>query len=118
MWDVISDTASSVFGGDSSTQPLQAGQIAARACLIYVLGILLVRLGKSRMLSRATPLDVLLGFILGSLLSRGINGSGSLSGTLVASSVLVGVHWFITAAGLPISYPGAMDQGTLLSVDP
>src|SRR5205807_9791073 len=42
-------------------------------------------------------LDVLLGFILGSLLSRGITGHASLSGTAVASAALVAVHFALSA---------------------
>ena len=41
-------------------------------------------------------LDILIGFILGSLLSRGITGHASLSGTAAASAALVATHWLFT----------------------
>ena len=86
-----------LFGGDYPVDPLAWHQIAARAVIVYVGGIIVVRIGKSRLISRTTSLDVILGFILGSLLSRGITGHSSISGTLVAASVIVAVHWLMTA---------------------
>ncbi len=85
-----------IFGGDEPKDSLELHQVAARAVSVYLFGVILVRLGKSRMLSRATTLDVLIGFILGSLLSRGITGYASMSGTMVASLALVAAHWSIT----------------------
>ena len=84
------------FGGDMPIEPLALYQIAARAAIVYLGGLIIVRIGKSRLISRTTSLDVILGFILGSLLSRGITGHASISGTLLASAVIVAVHWVLT----------------------
>jgi uncharacterized membrane protein YcaP (DUF421 family) len=86
-----------VFGGDYPVDPLALHQIAARAAIVYLGGLIIVRIGKSRLISRTTSLDVILGFILGSLLSRGITGHASISGTILASAVIVAVHWVLTA---------------------
>src|SRR5262245_43342780 len=86
-----------VFGGDYPVEPLALHQIAARAAIVYLAGLIVVRIGKSRLISRATSVDVILGFILGSLLSRGITGHASISGSLMASAVIVAVHWGLTA---------------------
>jgi uncharacterized membrane protein YcaP (DUF421 family) len=85
------------FGGDYPVDPLALHQIAARAAIVYLGGLIIVRIGKSRLISRTTSLDVILGFILGSLLSRGITGHASISGTILASAVIVAVHWVLTA---------------------
>jgi len=87
-----------VFGGDTPQDSLSAHQVAARAAIVYLVGLAIVRSGKSRLISRATPLDVILGFILGSLLSRGITGHAAISDTVVASAILVAIHWVFTAA--------------------
>jgi len=84
------------FGGDTPEAPLGWTQIAARGAIIYFAGFLLIRLGKSRLLGRSTPLDVVLAFVLGSVLSRGINGSASLSGSVVAAATLISMHWSFT----------------------
>jgi len=86
-----------VFGGDTPVEPLALYQIAARATIVYLAGLIIVRIGKSRLISRTTSVDVILGFILGSLLSRGITGHASISGTVMASAVIVAVHWVLTA---------------------
>lgn len=85
-----------VFGGDYPVDPLKLHQIAVRAAIVFLIGLAIVRLGKSRLIARVTALDVILGFILGSLLSRGITGHASISGTAVASATLVFVHWVLT----------------------
>lgn len=51
-----------------------------------------MRLGAKRALARKTPFDMVLIVIVGSLLSRSINGSGPLFGTIVAAFVLVLLH--------------------------
>jgi uncharacterized membrane protein YcaP (DUF421 family) len=87
-----------VFGGNTPQFPLTAYQVAARACIVYVAAVIIVRAGKSRLLSRATSLDVMLGFILGSLLSRGMTGHSALSDTFIAAIAIVAIHWLLTAA--------------------
>jgi uncharacterized membrane protein YcaP (DUF421 family) len=86
-----------IFGGDAPAADINFVQVAMRALIIYVAGVVIVRLGKSRLISRATPLDVILAFILGSLLSRGITGHAPLSHTIVASAALVLIHYVFTA---------------------
>ena len=85
-----------VFGADLPQEPLALYQIAARSGLVYLVGVIILRIGKSRLVGRMTSLDVLVGFILGSLLSRGITGEASLSGSVVASAAVVASHWALT----------------------
>ncbi|HTQ38180.1 MAG TPA: YetF domain-containing protein [Pirellulales bacterium] len=101
-----------LFGGDIPETPLALYQVAARAALVYLAGLVVVRIGKSRLISRTTSLDVILGFILGSLLSRGITGSGSISGTLLASAVIVAVHWLLTAIACRSHWFGNLLKGS------
>lgn len=85
-----------LIGGDVPRQPLAWYHVAARAVLVYICGVLCVRVGKSRLLGHASAVDILLGFILGSLLSRGITGDASFSGTLIATIALVTAHGILT----------------------
>jgi len=100
-----------VFGGDYPVDPLALHQIAARAAIVYLGGLIIVRIGKSRLISRTTSLDVILGFILGSLLSRGITGHASICGTILASSVIVAVHWLLTAIACRSHWFGTLFKG-------
>jgi uncharacterized membrane protein YcaP (DUF421 family) len=89
----LTDALNVLFGGNSPGESLDAAQMAGRALLVYVAGLAIVRAGKNRLLGRSTAFDIVLGFILGSMLSRAINGSAPLIGTLVAAVVLVALHW-------------------------
>jgi uncharacterized membrane protein YcaP (DUF421 family) len=85
-----------VFGGDAADEPVGVHQAMARAVVVYLAGLVVIRLGKSRSIGKMTPLDVLLGFVLGSLLGRGITGHASLSATVAASAAMVATHWVLT----------------------
>jgi uncharacterized membrane protein YcaP (DUF421 family) len=85
-----------IFGGDTPDDSIQVHQVMARAVIVYLAGLAIIRLGKSRSIGRMTPLDVLLGFVLGSLLSRGITGHTSISNTVASSAALVAAHWLLT----------------------
>lgn len=85
-----------LFGGDEPRLPLEVYQVAARAVAVYLIGLAIVRVGKSRLIGRFSTIDVIVGFILGSVLGRGITGGASLSNTTVASAALVAAHWAVT----------------------
>jgi uncharacterized membrane protein YcaP (DUF421 family) len=85
-----------IFGGDEPLPHLSWGQVAMRALAVYLISIILVRLGKSRLISRVSALDVIVAFVLGSLLSRGITGSASISNTAVSSAALIALHSLLT----------------------
>jgi uncharacterized membrane protein YcaP (DUF421 family) len=85
-----------VFGGDVPDHPLELYQVAARAALLYVVALVVVRVGKGRLMGGATSLDVVVAVVLGSLVGRGVTGNASLSGTAVGSAVLVAAHWLLT----------------------
>jgi uncharacterized membrane protein YcaP (DUF421 family) len=62
--------------------------------------VLIVRMGKKRFMSRATAFDVILGIMLGSLVSRAIAGTAPFAPTLAASATLIAVHWLFSAGGV------------------
>ena len=99
------------FGGDFPTSPLGWRQIALRAVVIYFVGLMIVRFGKSRLIGRITPLDALTGFVLGSLLGRAITGSASLSGTAVGCASLVTLHWLLTLMACRWHWFGELVKG-------
>jgi uncharacterized membrane protein YcaP (DUF421 family) len=100
-----------VFGGDFPDDPLKFHQAMARAVVVYLTGLAIIRIGKSRSIGRITTIDVLLGFVLGSLLSRGITGHASLSGTAAASAALVATHWLLTRMACQWHWFGNLIKG-------
>lgn len=69
---------------------------AAKSLLMYCFAVGLVRAGALRLVGRLSSLDVLVGFMLGSLLSRGVTGPATLEETAAACVMLVVVHWVVT----------------------
>lgn len=66
--------------------------MVARATLIYLVTIVIVRLGEKRIFGRNNAVDIVLGVTLGSVMSRAINGSTTLSPTIAAGVGLVVLH--------------------------
>ncbi len=67
-------------------------EMSLRAILVYLAGWAILRAGGNRFLGRETAFDIVLGFVLGSTLSRAINGSAPLLVTLAACALLVLLH--------------------------
>src|SRR3954453_17081394 len=47
-----------VFSGDVPDEPLKLHHAMARAVVVYLAGLVVIRLGKSRSIGKMTPLDV------------------------------------------------------------
>ncbi len=75
-----------------SASELGLFELLLRAAVVYGAGLLIVRVSESRFLGSATAFDAVLGFLLGSLLSRAINGGAPVAGSLAAGLLLVVVH--------------------------
>ena len=87
-WPVVGELLG--IGAES----LALWQMAVRALAVYLAAIVLVRLGEKRFLGQYAALDVILGFMLGSVLSRVITGDAAFFETLLgAALVLVLIHW-------------------------
>lgn len=94
-------------------------QMSLRAALIFLLGLLLVRIAASRAFGRWGALDIILAVIVGSNLSRALTGSAPFLPTLVASFLLVALHGGLARA--VIRWPGLSEavkgRSTLLAND-
>ena len=81
-----------LLGLHAAVDALTWGQFAARTVVVFALGIFLVRIADRRFLGRNAGFDVLLAIVLGSVLSRAINGQAPFLPTLAASVLLVLLH--------------------------
>ncbi len=88
----LSGFFTAVFGLGIEAKDLSALQLSARGVVILLAALILVRIGAKRAMARKTPLDMVMIVIVGSLLSRSINGSGPLFGTIAAAFVIVVLH--------------------------
>lgn len=93
MFDQLWSSVSDVRGIGGPPLSLAPGQIALRAAFIYAFGLAAVRLADKRVLGKNTAFDVVVGVVLGSVLSRAINGNAPVFSSLAGVVVLLLLHW-------------------------
>lgn len=86
--------------------------MSIRAVVVFAFALALVRLGKKRFISENTAFDVLLGVMLGSIISRAITGQSPFVPTLIAAMVLVALHWFFAQIAVRSDLFGTMIKGS------
>src|SRR3954463_7021795 len=96
----VYDSLQQLLGLSIEAKELTFLQIALRAVIVFVTALVMVRVADKRFLSKMTPLDAILGFLLASMLARAINGSASFFPTLAGGFVLVFAHRIVAAAAL------------------
>lgn len=69
----MQEIINSLLGLDADN--LTIWQMSLRAVVVYIAGLAMVRIGEKRFLGKSSAFDVLLSIIIGSVLSRAINGS-------------------------------------------
>jgi uncharacterized membrane protein YcaP (DUF421 family) len=79
------------------SQEMEAWQMAPRAVIVYAVTLAMIRLGKKRFMGKATAFDVILGIVLGSIVSRAITGNAPLVPALAATATLIALHSGLTA---------------------
>lgn len=79
---------------------LDAGEMAVRAAIIYVVTLAIVRLGKKRFMGSGTAFDMIVGIMLGSMASRALTGNAPLVPTMAGAAALVVMHWLLSAVAL------------------
>ena len=78
-----------VFGVEHS---VTIGQMCARAVLVFVYGIIMLRISGKRTFAQLSALDLVVSFIVGSTLSRAMTGGAPLLPAFAAVAVLVALH--------------------------
>lgn len=87
-----------LIGPDNGYQTV--AQLSARAVVMFVLGVLCIRIAGRRTFARASPLDIVVYLIIGSNLSRIITGKANVFPSVAATLTLVVVHRLLTYATL------------------
>lgn len=98
----------SIFG---TTGDVDALQECARAILIFCYGLVLVRLAGRRVFGKWAALDIVVSIVIGSNLSRALTGGAELGGTLLATTVLLLLHWVFGHAAARWSWLSQMVEG-------
>ncbi len=116
-----------LFGPDGKATELTLLNVSLRALIIFICGLALVRIGDRRSLSEKTAFDAIFIVLIGSMLSRAINGTAPFFTTIAAGIVLMAIHrgcafgackshWFgLLLKGSPVTLMrnGKVDQKAL-----
>src|ERR1700736_2658385 len=81
-----------LLGLGAEPKDLTFTQIALRGVIVFVVTLVMVRVGHKRSLSRKNAFDAVLLVILAAVLSRAINGNAAFFATLGGGIVLVLLH--------------------------
>ncbi len=85
-----------LLGVDHKIAELSIIQIITRTTIVYGTALLVIRIGKRRFLGGYTAFDILMGFVIGSILSRTITGRENFWSSFTAILTLMAIHYVIS----------------------
>ena len=89
-------------------------QMTIRAILVFLYGLVLVRLAGQRVFAKLSGFDILVAILVGSNLSRTLTANTPFIPTLVATSSIVFVYWIITYLAFHSKFVGWLVKGDLV----
>ena len=111
MLQVLVEQIQAMLGLGLDVSEVGPLQMALRTVVIYAFTLGIIRLGSKRFLSQATAFDAIVGIMLGSIMSRAINGSAPFLPTLAAGVVMVALHWLIALLAYSNTRLGTLVKG-------
>lgn len=100
-----------VLGLNLQAHEIGFGQMVARGVVVFILALGMVRISAKRFLGRKTAFDFILAIMLGSILSRAINGSAPFFPTLVTGFALILIHRVLAALAFRYHWVGELVKG-------
>lgn len=95
MLEALHDFADRLLGLSVQAHDLHFSHMVWRTFVVFVFAVILARVGDRRFLGHSAGFDIMVAIILGSVLSRGINGQAPFFPTLGASALFVLLHHLI-----------------------
>ena len=92
MPETIYEFFARLLGLGARPESLSIINVLARALIVYILGLLLVRLGKKRFIGKNAAFDAILGFMLGTILTSAVIGTGNFFIGICGAIILLGLH--------------------------
>ena len=119
MFENLWENFAWLIGGGEVEPIMPVPQLILRTIVIYVVALAIIRIGKRRFMGSYTTFDILLGFIVGSILSRAITGTVRFLDMILVVGVLVILHWVIATLSYYSDYFGKVikDKPRELIVD-
>jgi uncharacterized membrane protein YcaP (DUF421 family) len=98
MLDVIPEFFDGLLGLGLEGKELEFRHMVWRTFVVFLMAVTLARLGARRLLARNSGFDIMVAIVLGSVLSRAINGDAAFFPTLGGSALLVALHHLLSTA--------------------
>lgn len=98
----------SLFGTGEELSMVQMGM---RAFMMFIVTLLLVRLGGIRILGRKSGVDFVIIIMLGAVLARGIVGASPFFSTIFAGLVMIMINKILTQLSARLPYLGNLVKG-------
>lgn len=98
-----------IIGKNQST--MEWWQMANRTIIVFLLTLMMVRMGATRIFGRNSAFDIVLGIILGSVLSRAITGNSPFIPTIIAAVILILLHIIFAHLSLKRRWIGWLVKG-------
>jgi uncharacterized membrane protein YcaP (DUF421 family) len=92
MFELLSEFAKELLGLGLEAAELEMRHMGWRAFVVFCFAVLAIRLADRRLLGHGAGFDIIAAVVLGSVLSRGINGDASFLPSLGAGALLVVFH--------------------------
>ena len=93
MFEILGEQIHLLLGLGSDIRDVDAAQMALRTVVVYIFTLAIVRVSSKRFLGETTAFDFIVSIMLGSIMSRAVNGSAPFGPTLAAGVVLLLMHW-------------------------
>ena len=112
MFGTIEEFLDSLLGLKLQASDLGFSHMTWRAVIVFCFAVALARVGDRRFLGHSAGFDIMLAVILGSVLSRGINGQAAFFPTLGGSAVLVLLHHVVAKLALHFGWFSEFVKGS------
>jgi uncharacterized membrane protein YcaP (DUF421 family) len=91
--NAIATAFDAALGLSLKAEELGFGHMAARALLMYLILIAVIRAAKKRFLGQPSAFDMILVIVLGSVAARALTGGAPYFPSVLALVVIVALHW-------------------------
>jgi uncharacterized membrane protein YcaP (DUF421 family) len=100
-----------ILGPDGKATELTLLQISLRGFIIFIAGLAIVRIGDRRSLAEKTAFDAIFIVLVGSMLSRAINGTAPFFTTIGAGVSLMVIHRLFAFGAFKSHWFGKLIKG-------
>jgi uncharacterized membrane protein YcaP (DUF421 family) len=108
----MEDFFTELLGLHKSSHTIEAGQMCARAVVVFFAALAMLRLSGKRTFGSNSPFDVVVKIMLGAVLSRAVVAASPFGATLLASLVIVALHRLLAWAAFHSHAVGRFIKGS------